>query len=193
MDQLLSQLREKTSKIIEALKADLVSIRTGRANPALIENVKVEVYGQTMMLKEVGMISSPDPKMLTVQPWDAQNASAIIKGIRDSGLGLNPAEDGGVIRVPLPQITQERRNEFIKLVGTKAEEKRVQIRNIRREMIEGIDKDKQSLRSKELKKSGAIGEDEARYIKDQIQKAVDSVMAEVDGVAKAKETELQEI
>lgn len=184
MDLLLSQLKERTSKIIGVLKQDLASIRTGRANPTLIENVKIEAYGQTMMLKEVGMISSPDPKMLTVQPWDAQNSAAIIKGIRDSGLGLNPAEDGGVVRVPLPQITQERRNEFIKLVGTKAEEKRVQIRNIRREMIEGIDKDK---------KSGAISEDECRRAQEGIQKAVASATAEVDSVAKAKETELQEI
>lgn len=184
MDELISKIKDKTTKIIDALRADLASIRTGRANPSLIENVRVEVYGQTMVLKEVGMISSPDPKMLTVQPWDANNSAAIIKGIRDSGLGLNPAEDGGVVRVPLPQITQERRNEFIKLVGTKAEEKRVQIRNIRREMIEGIDKDK---------KAGAISEDDQRRAQDQIQKAVDSAMAEVDSVAKAKETELQEI
>ncbi len=184
MQELLSQLKDRTSKIIDSLRADLAGIRTGRANPALIENVKVEVYGQTMMLKEVGMISSPDPKMLTVQPWDVNNSQAIIKGIRDSGLGLNPAEDSGVVRVPLPQITQERRNEFIKLVGTKAEEKRVQIRNIRREMIESTDRDK---------KSGAISEDDQRRAQDSIQKAVDSAMAEIDAVARAKETDLQEI
>src|SRR3989344_1208713 len=151
MDQLISKIHDQSAKIIEALKADLAGIRTGRAAPSLIENVKVQVYGQVMMLKEVGMISTPDPKMLTVQPWDANNAGAIIKGIQESGLGLNPAEDGGIIRVPLPQITQERRNEFIKLVGTKAEEKRIQIRSIRREVMESLDKDKQSLRSGELK------------------------------------------
>jgi ribosome recycling factor len=139
------------------------------------------------------MISAPDPKMLTVAPWDANNTQPILKGIRDSGLGLNPAEDSGVIRVPLPQITQERRNELIKLVNTKAEEKRIQIRNLRREVIESIDKDKQSLRSNELKKASAVSEDEARRIKDQIQKAVDSTMAGVDSVAKAKEAELHEI
>lgn len=192
MDEILLKIKEKTAKVLEALKMDLAGIRTGRANPSLIENVKVEVYGQLMTLKEVGMISAPDPKMLTVQPWDANNAQPILKGIRDSGLGLNPAEDSGVIRVPLPQITQERRNELIKLVSTKAEEKRVQIRNIRREVIDQIDKDKQSLRSGELKKA-TIGEDEVKRIKDQIQKAVDTVMAEVDSVSKTKEAELLEI
>ena len=104
MDQLLSRIREQTSKILDILKADLAGIRTGRANPNLIENVKVEAYGQVLTLKEVGMISTPDPKMLTVQPWDLNNANAIIKGIQEAGLGLNPVQDSGVIRVPLPQM-----------------------------------------------------------------------------------------
>lgn len=184
MDQLISVFKEKAAKVIESLKADLAGIRTGRANPGLIENVKVEVYGQVMTIKEVGMISAPDPKMLTVQPWDANNIQPILKGIRESGMGLNPAEDSGVIRVPLPQITQDRRNELIKLVNTKAEEKRIQIRNIRREIIEGLDKDK---------KTGTIGEDEHRRLQDNIQKAVDAAMSEVDSVAKSKEAELLEI
>lgn len=184
MDEILKHLKDQTSKIIEALKIDLAGIRTGRANPSLLENVKVEVYGQVMMLKEVGMISAPDPKMLTVQPWDANNSAAIIKGVRDSGLGLNPAEDGGVIRVPLPQITAERRAEFIKLVNTKAEEKRVQVRNVRREFMDQIDRDE---------KSGAISEDDQKRSQDQIQKAIDEAMIQVDSVAKAKESELLEI
>lgn len=184
MDQLLTRIREQSAKIIDSLRTDLAGIRTGRANPSLIENVRVEAYGQMMTLKEVGMISTPDPKMLTVQSWDANNNQAIIKGIREAGLGLNPVEDSGVIRVPLPQITAERRNEFIKLVGTKAEEKRIQIRNVRREVMESLDKDK---------KSGVIGEDEHRRAGEQIQKAVDNAMAEVDTISKAKEAELQEI
>lgn len=184
MEELLSQLTDKTNKIIEALKSDLAGIRTGRANPSLIENVKVEAYGQVMTLKEVGMISAPDPKMLTVQPWDANNAQAIITGIRDSNLGLNPAIEGGIIRVPLPQITQERRLEFIKLVGTKQEERKVQIRNVRREVMEGLDKEK---------KSGSIGEDEFHRSQEQIQKAVDTAMDQIESVANTKEAELREI
>lgn len=184
MDEIISQLQVKTNKIIEALKTDLSGIRTGRANPGLIENVKVQVYGQMLILKEVGMIAAPDPKMLTVQPWDANNVQPIINSIRDSGLGLNPAADSGIIRIPLPQITQERRQEFIKLVGSKAEEKKIQIRNVRREVMEGIDKEK---------KVGSIGEDEYHRASEQIQKAIDAAMDQLEAVAKTKEAELQEI
>jgi ribosome recycling factor len=184
MEQLVSKVKDQTAKVIEALKTDLSGIRTGRANPSLIENVKVEAYGQMMTVKEVGMISTPDPKMLTVQPWDAGTMPGIIKGVRDAGLGLNPVEDSGIVRIPLPQITAERRAEFIKLVGTKSEEKRVQIRGIRREVMEGLDRDK---------KAGAASEDDIKRAEASVQKAIDEAMSQVDSVARAKEAELQEI
>lgn len=184
MDEMLLKIKDQTSRIINALQEDLGGIRTGRANPSLLENVKVEVYGQIMTLKEVAMIASPDPKLLSVQPWDANNTASIIKGIRDAGMNLNPVEDSGTIRVALPQITAERRVELGKLVNAKAEEKRVQVRQVRRDAFDTLSRQE---------KSGSISEDDQKRSEGQIQKAIDSAISEIDKLAETKEAELQEI
>ena len=184
MEELISQTKQKMQKASEHLREELASVRSGRAAPSLIEQVKVEAYGSIMVLRDLASINSPEPRLLIVSPWDANNTPAITKGIRDAGLSLNPVEEGGVIRVPVPTLTEERRKELIKLVHEKSEATRVAVRSVRREAMDHIDKEE---------KKGNISEDEKHRHHEQVQKVTDEVSGEVDKIAKSKEDELLQI
>lgn len=184
MDPHLSESLQKIQAAIEHLKKELGSIRAGRANPALIENIQVEVYGSRMKLVEVGTISAPQASLLTIQVWDASALNSVIKAIQESSLGLNPASDGTLIRLPIPPLTQERRKEFIKVVHQKMEEARVEIRQIRQETRKGWEKGQQA---------GEISEDELNRREKLLQDLIDKTMEEVEGLGKNKEEELLQV
>ncbi|HEY7807544.1 MAG TPA: ribosome recycling factor [Croceibacterium sp.] len=166
---------------VEALKHDLSGLRTGRANVALLEPVHVEVYGAMMPLNQVATISAPEPRMLSVQVWDKANVIPVEKGIAHANLGLNPMIDGQTIRLPLPDLTEERRRELAKLCGKYSENAKIAIRNVRRDGMEAL---------KEDEKRKDISEDERKRAEDDVQKATDKHVAEVDAVAAAKEKEI---
>ena len=184
MEASLSNIKERMAKALEHLKQELSAIRGGRANPSIIENIKVEAYGSQMDLRDVGSISAQDASLLVVSVWDPSNVDAVIKAIRDSNRGLNPVADGGADRIPLPPLTEERRKELVRTVHDKAEGARVAIRNIRREAIEDLE------RQKGAKK---ISEDDLFRGKEGIQKITDSVSSELELFVKAKEEEIIKI
>ncbi|WP_155474968.1 ribosome recycling factor [Heliobacterium mobile] len=171
-------------KSIEALRKEYQSIRAGRANPAILDKVMVEYYGVPTPLNQVGNISAPEPRLLMIQPWEKSLLSAIEKAILKSDLGLTPSNDGSVIRLIIPQLTQERRNELVKQVKKRAEEYRVILRNHRREANDDI---------KALQKDHIISEDEAKRAQDEVQKLTDKFIKEIDQVAERKEAEIMEV
>ncbi len=173
----------RMDKAIEAFKRDLSRIRTGRASPALLEGIKVDYYGTAMPLNQVASISVPESRLITIQPWDANVLPEIEKAILKSDLGLTPTNDGKVIRVSVPPLTEERRKELVKLVKKMAEECRVAIRNIRRDAIE---------RFKTMKKDKEISEDEFFKLQDEVQKITDDHIKTVDEVLEQKEKEILE-
>ncbi|OGY28018.1 MAG: ribosome recycling factor [Candidatus Woykebacteria bacterium RIFCSPHIGHO2_01_FULL_39_12] len=184
MEASLSNIKERMAKALEHLKRELSAIRGGRANPSIIENIKVEAYGSQMDLRDVGSISAQDASLLVVSVWDPSNVDAVIKAIRDSNRGLNPVADGGAVRIPLPPLTEERRKELVRTVHDKAESARVAIRNVRREAIEDLERQKES---KE------ISEDDLFRGKEDIQKITDSISSELELFVKAKEEEIIKI
>ncbi len=184
MDTQISDARHRMQKAIEHLLEELLSIRSGRAAPSLLESVKANAYGQTMSLKELASITAPEPRMLMVQPWDAGNIDSIAKAIRDAGMGFNPIVESNMIRVAVPALNEERRNDLIKLVNEKSEAARIAIRSIRREIIESIEKEE---------KNGKISKDDSHRFQEQVQKITDEMVGEIDKVARAKETELREV
>ncbi|MEX0616966.1 MAG: ribosome recycling factor [Candidatus Woykebacteria bacterium] len=184
MEQLISDTKQKMQKALEHLRSELSSVRTGRANPGLVEQLKVEAYGSTMPLRDLSSINAPEPRLLIVQPWDAGNTAPIVKALRDSGLGLNPAEENNVIRVPIPALTEERRRELVKVVHEKVEDSKVAVRGVRREVMEKLEKDE---------KGSLISKDERHRYEGEVQKAVDEVIKEIDQTLKFKETELSQI
>jgi len=184
MEASLSNIKERMAKALEHLKQELSAIRGGRANPSIIENIKVEAYGSQMDLRDVGSISAQDASLLVVSVWDPSNVDAVIKAIRDSNRGLNPVADGGAVRIPLPPLTEERRKELVRTVHDKAESARVAIRNVRREAIEDLERQKES---KE------ISEDDLFRGKEDIQKITDSISSELELFVKAKEEEIIKI
>ena len=166
---------------VEALKSDLGGLRTGRANTSLLDPVVCEVYGAMMPLNQVATVSAPEPRMLSVQVWDRSNLTAVEKGIAKANLGLNPMIDGQTIRLPLPDLTEERRKELAKLAGQYAEKAKVAIRNVRRDANEAL---------KEDEKKKDISEDERKRAEDEVQKLTDKYVAETDSAAEAKEKEI---
>jgi len=181
MDPVLTQPNEKIEAALHHFKMEIAGIRAGRANPGLIENIPVEAYGGKMKLIEVGNISAPQPTLLTIQVWDASILQNVIKAIQEANLGLNPSNEGTLIRLPIPPLTQERREEFIKLLHQKMEQARVEIRQIR-----------QDFRNEWRKASddGQFSEDEFFRREKLLQEMVDKKIMEVDEVGKAKEEEL---
>jgi len=166
---------------VEALKSDLQGLRTGRANVSLLDPVVVEVYGAMMPLNQVATVSAPEPRMLSVQVWDRANMTAVEKGIAHANLGLNPIIDGQTLRLPIPDLTQERRKELAKLAGQYAEKAKIAIRNVRRDAME-------SLKADEKKKE--ISEDERKRREDEVQKLTDQYVKEADEAAAKKEQEI---
>ena len=184
VDPILGEAEDKMQKSLEALNRDLLSIRTGRANPALIDKVMVPYYGTPTPLNTLATISAPEPRLLLVQVYDRSQIGAIEKAIRTSELGLNPASDGQVIRVPIPPLTEERRKEYVKLVRQKAEEARVAVRNIRRDELHRLDR---------MQKDGEIAEDAVRRAGAELQRITDHHVHQVDAAASRKEAEVMEV
>lgn len=176
-----SDLERRMNGAVDALKSDLAGLRTGRAHSALLDPVTVEVYGSHMPLNQVASVSAPEARMLTVQVWDKANVGPVDKAIRSAGLGLNPIVDGQMLRLPIPEMTQERRKELSKLAGKYAEAARIAVRNVRRD---GMD----NLKADENKKE--ISEDERKRHEIEVQKLTDATIAELDAAATAKEKEI---
>ncbi len=174
-------LERRMKGAVESLRGDLSGLRTGRANTALLDPVTVEVYGSQMPLNQVATVSAPEPRMLTVQVWDKSNVMPVEKAIRSAGLGLNPINDGNTLRLPIPDLTEERRKELAKLAHTYAEKARIAVRNVRRD---GMD----NLKADENKKE--ISEDERKRHETEVQKLTDEQIKAVDDVAAQKEQEI---
>lgn len=183
-ETLFQEAEDKMKKAVEAMRKELASIRAGRANPALLDKVQVDYYGTMTPVNQLASISAPEPRLLVIQPWDKSVIAGIEKAILKSDLNLTPSNDGTVIRIAIPQLTQERRQELVKLVKKKAEEFRVVIRNIRREANDGI---------KAMEKDKSISEDEAKKAQEQIQKLTDRYIEQVDKVLSNKEAEIMEV
>jgi len=184
IDDVFSEANAKMGKSIEALRKELGTIRTGRASPALVDHIKVDYYGTLMSLKEMATVSAPEAKLLLIQPWDRKALPSIEKAILKSDLGLNPANDGNVIRIKIPQLSEERRRELVKVVNKRAEEGRVALRNIRRSALEEL---------RELERNKAISEDQRNRAQERLQQLTDSFIAEVDKIGEDKEAELLEV
>ena len=180
----VNEARTHMEKAVEAMRREFTSVRTGKATPALLDTVRVDAYGSKMPINQVGTVSAPEPRLLLVQPWDKGLLKAIETGIANADLGLNPSNDGNIIRVPIPQLTEERRKDMVKLLHKLAEEGRVAIRHARQEA------------NKELKKKQAdheISEDDSHRQMEQVQKLTDEYIAKIDQLLKSKEQEVMEV
>jgi len=180
----LSDLKNRMQKSIASLRDELAGLRTGRASASLLEPVTVEAYGSRMPLNQVATVTVPEPRMLSVQVWDRGMANAVEKAIRDSGLGLNPMGEGQVIRVPLPELNEERRRDLTKVAHNYAEAARVAVRHIRRDGMDLL---------KKAEKDGDMSQDDARSQSDLVQKATDAAVAEIDQVVATKEQEIMQV
>jgi ribosome recycling factor len=176
-----SDIERRMAGAVESLKGDLSGLRTGRANTALLDPVVAEVYGAMMPLSQVATVSAPEPRMLSVQVWDKSNVSAVEKGIAKANLGLNPMTDGQTIRLPMPDLTEERRKDLAKLAGEYGEKAKIAARNVRRDGME-------SLKADEKKKE--ISEDERKRLEDEVQKLTDKHVADIDAAIEKKVQEI---
>jgi ribosome recycling factor len=176
-----SDLERRMAGAVEALKHDLVGLRTGRASTSLLDPVTVEVYGAQMPLNQVATVSVPEPRLISVQVWDKTNVTPVDKAIRSAGLGLNPIVDGQTLRLPIPDLTEERRKELAKLANQYAEKARIAVRNVRRDGNESLKTDE---------KKGEFGEDERKRHETEVQKLTDATIADIDAAAAAKEKEI---
>ncbi len=184
LNALKQDLSRRMDGAIETLKREFAGLRTGRASPALLEPVKVEAYGTEMPLSQVGTIGTPEPRMLTVQVWDRALVGAVERAIRDWGLGLNPSADGQLVRVPIPQLTEERRNELAKAAARYAEGARIAVRGVRRDGMEQI---------KTHEKKHDIGEDLAKTWQDEVQKLTDQFIKRIDESLVDKEKDIRQV
>ena len=178
---ILKECRASMDKAIENSRKELGSIRSGKASPSLLDTVRVEAYGQSMPLSQVASVSAPEPRLLTVTPWDKGLGQAIEKAIRDSDLGLNPASQGGMIRVPLPALNEERRRDLVKIVHKLAEEGRIAIRHARTDCRD------------RLKKLEGVSEDDKKHAEKDLQKIHDEAIHRVEELVKAKEADIMEV
>ncbi len=184
IDETIADADDRMGKAVDALRRDLATVRTGRANPALVEHLRVDYYGTPTALKQLASIAVPEARLITIQPWDKGSLEAIEKAIQKSDLGLNPSNDGAVIRLAIPQLTEDRRKELVRIVHKKVEDGRVAIRNVRRDAHEML---RDLLREKE------ISEDDEHRAQEQLQKVTDRFIADADAVGQEKERELLEV
>ncbi len=184
MDAMVRDTAARMERSIESFRKELGKVRTGRASFSLLDGIKVDYYGTPTPLQQVGTLSVPESRLITITPWDAKMIGPIEKAIQGSGLGLNPASDGKVVRIPIPPLTEERRKELAKVVRKMAEDARVAVRNVRREAIE-------KLKDREKKKE--ISEDDVKRGQDRIQKETDACVKKIDDILKAKEQEILEV
>ncbi|MBW6529151.1 ribosome recycling factor [Sphingomonas sp. RRHST34] len=176
-----NDLERRMNGAVESLKGDLGGLRTGRASTSLLDPVTVEVYGAHMPLNQVATVSVPESRMLSVQVWDKTNVSPVEKAIRSAGLGLNPINDGQTLRLPIPDLTEERRKELAKLAGQYSEKAKIAVRNVRRDGMDALKTDE---------KKGVISEDERKRLETEVQKLTDATIADIDSVSAAKEKEI---
>lgn len=181
---LAREAKNKMSKSLESFKQELTHIRTGRASVGLLDSIEVDVYGTKMRINQLGNVTTPEPRLLVVAPWDKSQMGAIEKAILASPLDITPSNDGNVIRIPFPPLTEERRKDLVKLVGKLAEEAKVAVRNIRRHAVDS---------AKKLQKDGELPEDDAHKLTEAIQKLTDGHCGEIDEAFKAKEAEVMEV
>ncbi|MDF2840916.1 MAG: ribosome recycling factor [Clostridia bacterium] len=177
-------LQEKMDKTLQVLKHEYASIRAGRANPALLDRIHVEYYGSDTPLNQLASVTAPEARVLNISPWDSKSIPAIEKAIQKSDLGMNPSNDGKIIRLVVPQLTEERRKDLVKLLKKQAEEAKVAVRNIRRDANDSL---------KKHKKDGDITEDELKKSEEDTQKITDKYIKEIDKTAEAKEKEIMEV
>ena len=184
LKNIYKDIEDKMKKTVSVYNEELQSIRAGRANPALLDQIQVDYYGQMTPLSQVASVSAPEPRLLVIQPWDVNLIPIIEKEIQKSDLGLNPSNDGKLIRLVIPMLTEERRRDLTKVVNKNGENAKVAVRNIRRDAMDSI---------KKLEKDKSISEDEKKVGEDEVQKITDKYIKEVDSVTKRKEDELMEI
>jgi ribosome recycling factor len=184
IDDFIGDATQRMDKSVDATHEHFNSVRTGRATPALLDRVSVDYYGTATPLKNLATINAPEPRMLTIQPFDPTSIKQIEKTIQESDLGLTPSNDGKLIRLPIPQLTEERRKELVKVVRHMAEEGRVAVRNVRRDAIKHLE---------ELVKNGSVGDDEERAAEGRVQKLTDEHVAKIDDLLKRKEAEIMEV
>ena len=184
VDELIQDARRRMDRSVEATHTEFNTVRTGRASPALLDRISVDYYGQPTPLKQLATISAPEPRLLTVQAFDPSSVKAIEKSIMESDLGLTPSSDGKLIRLPIPQLTEERRKELVKVVRHMAEEGRVAVRNVRRDVMHDL---------KELVREGEVGDDEERRAEERLQKLTDDHTHRIDDLLKRKEAEIMEV
>ena len=184
IDDLMEELRGRMAKSVDALHEELLGIRTGRASPALVERLPVEYYGTLTPLNQMASIAVPEPRLLVIRPWDASALNDIERAIQKSDLGLTPMNDGKLIRLNIPRLTEERRRELVKLVARRVEDGRVAVRNLRRDALKDM---------QEFEKEKMISEDEFFRAKDEVQELTDQFIARIDEIGKRKEEEVMEI
>jgi ribosome recycling factor len=180
----VAKFRERMDKAVGALKEEFGTLRTGRANAGLLDQVTVDAYGSHMPINQVGAVSVPDPRSITVSVWDKGLVVSVEKAIRNSGLGLNPVVEGQNLRIPIPPLTEERRKDLAKLAGRYAEQQRVAIRNVRRDAMDDL---------KKAEKDGVIGQDEHKRLEGDVQKITDEAVRRVDEALKTKEHEIMQV
>ncbi len=183
-DELLADAKERMTKSVEACRHELATVRTGRASPHLLDRVVVDYYGTETPLRQLSQIAATDARLLTLTPYDKNAIKAIEKAILESDLGLTPSNDGNVIRLQIPELNEERRRDLVKVVHNVAEESRVAVRNIRRDVMHDL---------RELKKEGEVGEDDERRAEAELQKRTDGAVSEIEALLKAKEEEILEV
>lgn len=176
-------IKRRMESSVDALKHEFSGLRTGRASTAMLDTITVEVYGSRMPLQQVGSLSVPEPRLLTVQVWDSGSVKAVEKAIRDANLGLNPQADGNLVRIPVPALTEDRRKDLVKVAGQYAESARVSVRNVRRDGMEIL---------KKLKTDG-MGEDENKRLSDEVQKLTDDSIKKIDGMLVDKEKDIMTV
>ncbi|HEY7196595.1 MAG TPA: ribosome recycling factor [Gaiellaceae bacterium] len=184
MDDLLTDAERRMDKSVDAAAHEFNTVRTGRASAALLDRVEIDYYGQKTPLQQLATINVPEPRLLTVQPYDPGSVKSIERAIQESDLGLTPSNDGKLIRLPIPQLTEERRKELVKIVRHLAEEGRVAVRNIRRDVMHDL---------KELVRDGDVGDDEERRAEEKAQKLTDDHVKRIDELLKRKEEEIMEV
>ncbi len=184
VDAVLDDASTRMTKSLEVLNRELSSIRTGQANTALVENVLVDYYGVPTPLNQMASIAAPEARLITIQPWDKQASSSIEKSLLKSEMGFNPTNDGNIIRVPIPPLTQERRKELVRLLKRKVEDGKVAVRNVRRDSLE---------RLRMMERNKQISQDEDRRAQDRLQKTTDSHISQADQVSSSKETEIMQV
>jgi ribosome recycling factor len=184
IDELLDDANRRMDKSVDATAHEFNTVRTGRASAALLDRIQVDYYGQMTPLKQLATINVPEPRMLTIQPYDPGSIKSIERAIQESDLGLTPSNDGKVVRLPIPQLTEERRKELVRVVKHLAEEGRVAVRNVRRDVMHDL---------KELVRDGEVGDDEERRAEERAQKLTDGHVTKIDELLKKKEEEIMEV